>query len=98
MNVTVSQLVPSDAADAPTRPDHLAGAVLRSLGRSFDNKFAWGNAQTLVLGIISFGLWPLISWTASLRNYIRLEQQQLWHLAEWVRLQSVHPDAAKLRE
>jgi hypothetical protein len=97
MNVTITQLVP-DTADAPTRPEHLAGAILRSLGRSFDGRFAWGSVRTLVLGLVSFGYWPLLAWTGSLRNYVRLEQQQLWHLAEWMRLQSGHPDAAKLRE
>jgi len=98
MNVTVTELVPPHATEAPARPDHLAGAVLRSLGRSFDGKFAWSSARTFVLGLVSFGLWPLLSWTASLRDYIRLEQQQLWHLAEWMRLQTGHPDAPKLRD
>lgn len=98
MNATITQLVPPHPADAPARPEHLAGSVLRSLGRSFEGRFAWGSARTIVLGLISFGYWPLIAWIVSFRDYIRLEQQQLWHLGEWMRLQSGHPDAPKLRE
>jgi hypothetical protein len=77
-------------------PDHLAGGVLRSLSRSFRGAYSWGVFTTLLVGVASFGVLPLLRWTQQFHRYVRLERQQLWHLAEWLRLQTAHPDAAKL--
>ncbi|HEV2292638.1 MAG TPA: hypothetical protein VGR35_02210 [Tepidisphaeraceae bacterium] len=84
------------APEAPVGPDHLAGGVLRSLSRSFRGHYSWGVVTTLVLGAVTFGVLPLLRWTQHFHRYVRLERQQLWHLAEWLRLQTAHPDAATL--
>jgi hypothetical protein len=77
-------------------PDHLAGGVLRSLSRNFRGQYSWGVVTTLVVGGLSFGVLPVLRWTQQFRRFVRLERQQLWHLAEWLRLQTGHPDAATL--
>ncbi|MDQ3441967.1 MAG: hypothetical protein M3478_16670, partial [Planctomycetota bacterium] len=88
---------PSERApEALVGPDHLAGGLLRSLTRSFRGHYSWGVVTTLLLGIASFGVLPLLRWTQNFHKFVRLERQQLWHLAEWIRLQTAHPDAATL--
>ena len=52
----------------------------------------------MIGGFVSFGLLPIITWPSRFRAYVAYEQQQFWHLAEWLRLNSKHPDAPKLRE
>lgn len=104
IDVTVLNAYPAPAstpaltAEALVGPDHLAGGVLRSLSRNFRGHFSWGVVTTFVLGLASLGVLPLLQWTRNLWQYVRLERQQLWHLAEWLRLQTAHPDAATLPE
>jgi hypothetical protein len=71
--------------DLPPGPDHLAGAVLNSMLRPVPGP-AWGALRTFVLAILTFGLLPLILWPLRLREQVVVEQQRLWHLAEWLRL------------
>jgi len=79
-------------------PDHLAGGLLRSLTRSFRGHYSWGVVTTFVLGVASFGVLPLLRWTQHFHKFVRLERQQLWHLAEWLRLQTGRPEAAALQD
>jgi len=100
--VTALQAYPAPApqlAVAPVAlvgPDHLAGGLLRSLTRNFRGHYSWGVVTTSVLGVASFGVLPLLRWTQHFHKFVRLERQQLWHLAEWIRLQTAHPEAATL--
>jgi hypothetical protein len=87
---------PTAPAEALVGPDHLAGGVLRSLSRNFRGHFSWGVVSTFFIALVSFGVAPLLRWTQNLNRYVRLERTQLWHLAEWLRLQTAHPDAARL--
>jgi hypothetical protein len=86
------------AADAPVGPDHLAGAVLRSLQRPLTFHRSPGPLRTLVLSLITLGVYPLFEWSRLLRDFGRLERQQLWHLAEWLRLQTGSADAKAMRD
>ena len=85
-------------ADDPQGPDYLAGAVLHGLARPVHEKLSWGFLQTMVWGVLSFGLLPILVWRKRFRQYITLEQQQLWHLADWLRLNSKSPQAAILKD
>jgi hypothetical protein len=86
--------------DPPNRPDQLADAVLASLSRpSWGYKGRpWGLLKTIVLAAISLGLFPLLCWPKKLRNLMIAEQQQFWHLAEWLRLRTGKPAATALRD
>lgn len=77
-------------------PDHLAGGVLRSLARPLAPGLSWGVLKTGALGVLSFGVLPLLDWTKHLNDMIRFERTQLWHLAEWARLKTGHTDASAL--
>jgi len=80
------------------RPDNLSAAVLHSLSRPIAGRMAWGPLKSFVLGGLSFGILPLISWPRRFGKFVVAEQQQLWHLVEWLRIRTGDDDAAKLRD
>jgi hypothetical protein len=78
------------------RPDNLSAAVLHSLSRPIPGRIAWGPLKSLILGGLTFGILPLISWPKRFGKLVVVEQQQFWHLVEWLRIRTGDPDAAKL--
>lgn len=80
----------------PAAPDLLAGAALRALTREHPIPRGWGAAKTTLLGALTFGVLPLYAWPKTFRTVATIERQQLWHLAEWLRLRSGHRDAEGL--
>ncbi|HEX4053481.1 MAG TPA: zinc ribbon domain-containing protein [Tepidisphaeraceae bacterium] len=94
----MSQFAPTQWTLEPNRgPDHLSAAVLHSLSRPIYG-LAWGPIKSLILGGITFGILPLISWPRKFGRYVTAEQQQLWHLVEWLRIRTGEDEAAKLRD
>jgi len=89
------EIHPESAAD---RPDYLAGAVLHGLSRGMGGESYWGAVRTLVLGILTLGMLPILVWSRRFRDFVTSEQQQLWHLAEWLRLRTGNPQAVALRD
>src|SRR5260370_35539837 len=85
------------SAQEPQGPDYLAGAVLQGLGRPIGEKLSWPLGRSLVLGVVSFGVLPILAWPKLLVQFILLEQQQLWHRAECLLLHVTHPYARQLR-
>ena len=93
----MSQFNPTNfSVEPPPPPDYLAGAVLQGLSRPIGYRLTWGVLKSLFLGVISFGLLPILSWTRGFRAFVTAEQQQLLHLAQWVRGNSSHPLARQL--
>lgn len=93
----MSQFQPANiTVEPPPMPDYLAGAVLQGLSRPIGAKLSWGVVKSLVLGAISFGLLPILSWARGFGRFATAEQQQFLHLAQWVRLNSEHPLARRL--
>jgi hypothetical protein len=84
--------------DPPARPDQLSSAVLQSLGRPILGKLAWGPIKSLVLGGLTFGILPLLAWPRKFNRFVVAEQQQLWHLTEWLRVNTGDEQAAKVRD
>ena len=82
--------------DPPPAPDPLAGAVLQGLSRPIGGRLSWSVAKSLVLGLLTFGLLPILSWLRSFRHFAIAEQQQYLHLAQWVRQNTDHPLARQL--
>jgi len=99
--VNASTFTPTNqVVDPPNRPEPLAEAVLASLSRSnwgYRTR-AWGLIKTCILSALTFGILPLLIWPKRLRNLRIVEQQQLWHLGEWLRLRTGKPKAAELRD
>ena len=82
------------------RPDQLAEAVLASLsrGRWGYRGRPWGVIKTAVLSVFTLGLAPLLCWPRRMHNFMSSEHQQLWQLAEWMRLRTGKPEATALRD
>src|SRR5438477_139599 len=55
-------------------------------------------SQAFWMSIVSFGLWPLWRMGRQFRAYVVFERQQLWHLAEWLRLRRGGDDALGLQD
>jgi hypothetical protein len=90
----------NSVVDPPHQPEQLAQAVLASLSRPRWGYAArpWGIFKAFLLASISLGLWPLCTWTRRFENLMTVEQQQFWHLAEWLRLRTGRPEAQQLRQ
>jgi hypothetical protein len=94
---TLSSFNPSNfSVEPPPPPDYLAGAVLQGLSRPIGGRLSWGVLKSIILGAVSFGLLPIISWSRNFRAFMVAEQQQFLHLAQWVRQNSNHSLARQL--
>ncbi|HEY7117320.1 MAG TPA: hypothetical protein VH475_12075, partial [Tepidisphaeraceae bacterium] len=95
----MSQFQPTRVTfDPPPAPDYLAGAVLQGLSRPIGQRLSWGVIRSLLVSMLSFGVVPLVYWVRAFRLYAIAEQQQLLHLAHWLRANSDHPLARRLEE
>src|SRR5947209_12084177 len=90
MTTTSSQPHPLDGVD------DLGEAVLQGLARPIGYKQSPTAVRTFVSGLISFGFAPILRWQTRFRQYATVEQQQLWHLADWVRRSGRVRDGEKL--
>ena len=97
-SLTIDPMELERAPAAPGETDHLAASVMKSLSRSFRNQFSISAAQGLGLGLITFGLWPLLRLRRQFRDYVTFEKQQLWHASEWLRTRRASDAAANLTE
>jgi hypothetical protein len=84
--------------EPPDRPDQLAGAVVAALGRPvYGSLLPWGPIKSLVLGAISLGVLPLLYWPRIFARFCISQQQQFWHLLEWLRVRHGDANAAELQ-
>jgi hypothetical protein len=84
--------------DPAARPDQLSSAVLHSLSRPIAGRIVWGPLKSFILGALTFGILPLIAWPKKFGRFVVAEQQQLWHLVEWLRIRTGDEEAARLRD
>jgi hypothetical protein len=77
----------------PGHQDDLAALVVRRLERRRLAPASWGLLTTVVLGVPTFGLLPLIVWPMRFREYVTEESQALQELAEWARARGRRPAA-----
>jgi hypothetical protein len=78
-------------------PDSLSLAVVAALTRKMNPRLTFGPIKTLVLGMITGGLIPLLVLPKRFRDFVIGEQTQLWHFAEWLRLQFPSSETDKLQ-
>lgn len=69
---------------------------MRALTRDHPLPRPWGAAKSTLVGALTFGVLPIYAWPKTFRTAATIEHQQLWHLAEWLRLRSGHADAGRL--
>lgn len=70
--------------DPEPLPDHLAGAVLRTLKR----RRLLGPSPGVLLGgaaaFLTFGLFPILTWQSKFRKVVKRERTQFEHLLQWL--------------
>jgi hypothetical protein len=89
-NAPAQPPIPSDGTD------DLGLAVLNALSRPIARKQTPRLLPSAVLALITFGIAPVLRWGRRYVQFVTLEQQQFWHLAEWLRLRLRTPEAAEL--
>lgn len=95
----MSVFTPTNVSLHPAdRPDQLSSAVMQSLSRPLDRHGPWGPLRTLVLGGVTWGIYPLLVWPRRFNQFLVAEQQQLWHLVEWLRTNDGSADAASVQD
>ena len=96
---TMSAFTPTQVTlEPPARPDNLSAAVLHSLSRPITGKTSPNVVLSFIFGALTFGIVPLLSWPRKFGRFVVAEQQQFWHLVEWLRIRTGDEEAAKLRE
>jgi hypothetical protein len=78
--------------------DSLSEGVVAALTRKMSPRSSWGPVKTGLLALVSGGLLPLILLPRKFQKFIGAEQQQLWHFAEWLRLQFPSPETERFQE
>jgi hypothetical protein len=83
--------------DPSTQPDSLAAAVLNSLTRPIYFPLSWGVLTSFVATMVTLGVLPAFAIPRWLRGVMAQHEQQLWHLSEWLRLNTGSEDAVALQ-
>lgn len=95
----MTQFAPTIRISEPAAgPDRLAGGLLASLSRPLYRALSIGVVGSFTLTVFTFGIVLLPMLIRWLRQFIGGMQQQLWHLSEWMRVQSGDNDAGKIQE
>ena len=82
----------------PPDDDPAGQAVLKALARPIGMRQSWSLSKALVVSLLTFGVVPIFAWIRGFRSFAAAEQQQLLHLAKWLRASSSHPLAKRLEE
>src|SRR5688572_15040633 len=95
----VSTFTPTSRTIYPPPDGDAAGqAILKSLGRPIGHGQSWSVVKSLILAVLTFGALPILSWIRGFRTFANTEQQQLLHLAKWLRANTSHPLAKRLED
>ena len=95
----MSTFTPTSRTTYPPPDGDAAGqAILKSLGRPIGHGQSWSVLKSLILGVLTFGVVPILSWIRGFRTFTNTEQQQLLHLAKWLRANTSHPLAKRLED
>ncbi|CAN5447612.1 hypothetical protein BH09PLA1_BH09PLA1_15570 [soil metagenome] len=79
-------------------PEALSEAVIGALTRRMNPRLTFGPIKTLLFGLLSGGLIPLLVLPKLFRDFIIGEQTHLWHFAEWLRLQFPGAETDRLQQ
>lgn len=81
-----------------TPPDYLGQSVLNALEREYRGRFALSPLKSVILAVISLGLWPVFGLARRLSKFVLMERQQWMHVADWLILHGGGEPAMQLRE
>jgi hypothetical protein len=85
---------PTSPYPAPVASDDYAAVLARRLGQQPPaGGGAWGLFTTVILGLFSFGVLPLLIWPSRFREYVSAESRAMQELAEWARIRGRRPAA-----
>lgn len=93
-----ASVVAASAESGAAGSDQLGASVLQSLARSLRGLFSLAAVQATGLGLLTFGLLPLLRLHRDFRSYTAFENQQSWHAAEWLRMRSGVQEASALAD
>jgi hypothetical protein len=85
---------PISAVSVADHCDALAASAVRRL-ESPSDRGSWGLLKTVFLGVVSFGLIPLLAWSARFRDYARDDSEAIRDLAEWAKFRGRQPAAMR---
>jgi hypothetical protein len=77
--------------DPPDEPDYFAGAILKSLARPYAAKMSWGLVKTVVLGVCTLGILPLLLLTRRLGAIVESDHAMADSARRWLQEQEVLP-------
>src|SRR5438874_376477 len=80
----------------PYGPVDAAVPDVPNLSRPIVGVQPWGVFVSVVLGLLSFGILPILLWPGRFRRFVRIERQRLGHIVHWAQLSTVHGDASRL--
>jgi len=81
-----SPILPSESVD------DFATVLARRLQQPLPSR-AWGLLTTVILGVCSFGILPLLMWPGRFREYVMAESKAMQEIAEWARVRGKRPAA-----
>jgi hypothetical protein len=88
---------PTSPASAARHCDDLVASTVRRLeARSPEG--SWGLLKTVLLGVPSFGLIPLLAWSGLFRDFANDDSDTARDLAEWAKLRGRRPAAIRSLE
>lgn len=72
--------------------DDYATVLARRLNQPLPDA-SWGLLTTVILGVASFGVLPLLLWPGRFRDYVTAEARAIQELCDWARLRGKQPAA-----
>jgi hypothetical protein len=91
--LNVSQIPQSSSPILPSESvDDFATVLARRLQQPLPAR-AWGLFTTVLLGVCSFGILPLLIWPGRFRDYVAAESRAMQEIAEWARVRGKRPAA-----
>lgn len=84
---------PTSLASPAASDRDLAVAAVRRLEKRPSRFASWGLLKTIVLGVPTFGLLPLVSWSGRFREFAGDDASAMQALAQWARSRGREPAA-----
>lgn len=88
------RVAPPAACDVPAS----VASARREPGRLIPGSPGAGVVGTFLIGVLTFGLFPIIAWALRWSGYVAAERRHYHGVAEWLRQHSRHPSVGRFAE